>query len=280
MVIDAAHSLLKAKVQYPNRLVRTAQRYQRLFLAFANWPLYLAMKRGWLCQPCILMKTRSGLRIEVPWELRHAFKDIFLYHTYVHPAILARLPEKPVIIDVGGNVGFFSLFALHLRPLAQCLTFEPVSGNFAQLEKNRSGNPQTDWRVFHAAVAGADGTVRICTPSGTSLATNAFIQTLHGTEAGRAGSFEEVEACSLETIFAREKIQRCDWLKIDCEGAEYEILYRTPPALFDRISAITLETHDADGPGNNADALINYLEQLGYDIWLADDTVVYALKHA
>ena len=280
MVIDTAHSLLKAKVQYPNRLVRTARRYQRLFLTFANWPRYLAMKWGWLRRQTLLMKTRSGLQIEVPWELRHAFKDIFLYHTYVHPDILAQLPENPVILDVGGNVGFFSLFALHLRPRAQCLTFEPVSGNFAQLQKNRNGNPQTDWRLFQAAVAGVDGTVRICSPSGRSLVTDAFIQSVHETEASRSGPGEEVEARTLETIFARENIPHCDWLKLDCEGAEYEILYRTPPAVFDRISAITLETHGADGARNNAGALTDYLERLGYDIWLADNTVVYALKHA
>lgn len=105
MVIDTAHSLLKAKVQYPNRLVRTARRYQRLFLTFANWPRYLAMKWGWLRRQTLLMKTRSGLQIEVPWELRHAFKDIFLYHTYVHPDILAQLPENPVILNVAGTSG-------------------------------------------------------------------------------------------------------------------------------------------------------------------------------
>jgi FkbM family methyltransferase len=269
---------MKTQVCHPNRVVATAQHYQRLVSAFTNWPLYLAVKRGWLRRSVVLMKTRSGLRIEVPWELRHAFKDIFLYHTYICPGILARLPERPTVIDVGGNVGFFALFALHLRPRARCFSFEPVAGNFALLQKNREANPQTDWRLFQAAVAGADGTVRICSPSGRSLATDAFIQRLRPTDTRASGPSEAVEARTLETLFAREGIRQCDWLKLDCEGTEYEILYQTPSALFDRVSVISLETHKVDGPGNNIHALADHLELLGYDIWL-DGGVVYALKN-
>ncbi len=246
---------------------------------FTNWPLYLAAKWGCVRRPVLLMQTRSGLQFELPWELRHAFKDIFLYHTYVHPDILARLPEKPVVVDIGGNVGFFSLFAFHLRPRARCFTFEPLGGNFAQLRKNRERNPQADWRLFHGAVAGADGTARLYSPSGHSLATNAFLQSLDGKKAGGPGACEEVKARTLATVFAEEKIQHCDWLKVDCEGAEYEILLRAPPALFDRISTITLETHVVNAPGHNAAALADHLERLGYNLWLADDDVICALKN-
>ena len=270
---------MKTRVQYPNRLIRNMQRYRRLVATFANWPAYLAFKWGWTGRRDLVLRTRNGFVIAVPWHVRHAFKDIFLYGTYAHPDLTARLPDRPVVIDIGGNVGGFSLYALYLRPHAHCLTFEPVTGNFRQLQHNHALNPHANWQVFHAAVAGTAGTIQMCSPTGSPLATDAFIQRLHPGAPAGAGACETVPARTLAEIFETEKIAHCDWLKVDCEGAEYEILYQTPPALFKKVSAITLETHAVAGPRNNAESLTDYLETLGFQISLADDDVVYALKH-
>src|SRR5436305_7094777 len=117
---------MKTVVASASRLSNTVLRYRRLVATFSNWPLHLAAKWGCLGRKAVVMKTRSGWELEVPWQLRHAFKEVFLYCDYLQPDILAQLPQRPVVIDVGGNVGFFSLFALHLRPQARCFTFEPV----------------------------------------------------------------------------------------------------------------------------------------------------------
>ena len=270
---------MKVLIHQPNRVLATVSRYQRLVTTFSNWPLHLAAKWGWLGQRLIILKTRSGWEIEVPCQLRHTLKEIFLYHTYVHREILADLPEKPVVIDVGGNVGFFSLFALHLRPQARCFTFEPVTGNFSQLQKNQRRNPRADWHIFHAAVAGQDGAVQISSPTGQDLVTDASIKRPGRPAARSAGVSETVQACALQTIFEREGISHCDWLKLDCEGAEYEILYNAPSALFDRISCITMETHFGDGSRNNTGAVADYLEGRGYNVWVGGD-VIYAMKAA
>lgn len=276
---DFPRITMKTQIQYPGRLTRTIERYRRLVSTFVNWPAYLAFKWGWRGERSVLLKTRTGFAIEVPWHVRHAFKDIFLYGTYAHPEITARLPERPVVIDIGGNIGGFSLYALHLRPRARCLTFEPVGGNFRQLQANRNRNPQADWHLFNAAVAGTAGTIQMCSPTGSALATDAFMQRLHDGAQGAAASSETVEARTLENIFREENITHCDWLKVDCEGAEYEIFYQTPPELFQKVSAITLETHVVAGARNNTAALTDYLESLGFRIWLADDDVVYALRN-
>ena len=57
----------------------------------------------------------------------------------------------------------------------------------------------------------------------------------------RRGS--EVAAFTLEEIFDREKIESCDLLKLDCEGAEYEILLNAPANVLRRVSRISLEYH-------------------------------------
>jgi FkbM family methyltransferase len=269
---------MKTSLRRPNRLIGTAQRYQRLVWIFSNWPTYFAAKWGWSGRQTMVMRTRAGLEIEIPWPVQHAFKEVFLYQSYVHPLILAGLPERPVILDVGGNVGFFSLFALHLRPQARCFTFEPMKGNFAQLQRNRTRNSRADWRLFQAAMADIDGTITMHSPSGSALVTDAAMQHLRGpVDRQDSAACEQVAACSLETVLAREGLERCDWLKLDCEGAEYQILYRTDPKVFDRIRAISMETHRVEGARNDPEALTDFLENVGYDVWLAGD-MVYALK--
>ena len=81
-----------------------------------------------------------------------------------------------------------------------------------------------------------------------------------------------------QQIFTDHAIAQCDWLKLDCEGAEYEILYQAPPEIFERITAISLETHPVDERQNNSAALMDFLEQRQFQVYHADDAVIYALK--
>lgn len=73
---------------------------------------------------------------------------------------------------------------------------------------------------------------------------------------------EKVNAVTLEEIINREKIERIDFLKIDVEGAEYEILFNTSGSIFDRIRLIALELH-AIKQRNENDLKI-FLEKNGF----------------
>jgi hypothetical protein len=57
-----------------------------------------------------------------------------------------------------------------------------------------------------------------------------------------------------------------DLLKLDAEGAEYEILYTTPGALFTKVREIRLEYHQGTRDGENLASLTAWLESAGYDI--------------
>ncbi|MFZ4809430.1 MAG: hypothetical protein ACOYLQ_19415 [Hyphomicrobiaceae bacterium] len=61
-----------------------------------------------------LRRLRLGdldLSINDPFErdIEYIYNEIFLSHVYEHPQI--RLPERPTIIDVGANVGLFTIWA-------------------------------------------------------------------------------------------------------------------------------------------------------------------------
>jgi hypothetical protein len=52
-----------------------------------------------------------------------------------------------------------------------------------------------------------------------------------------------VRVITLDDVFAQAGVDRCDLLKLDCEGAEYDVLCGAAPATLARISYIAAEWH-------------------------------------
>ena len=77
--------------------------------------------------------------------------------------------------------------------------------------------------------------------------------------------YEEVETVSLANIFNSNKISKCNFLKIDCEGAEYDILFKTPKKILQRIDKISMEYHNLDKKRDNI-SLMNFLKNNGFVI--------------
>ena len=73
----------------------------------------------------------------------------------------------------------------------------------------------------------------------------------HGGSPTAGGSPTQVEqatqvpSISMADAFARLEIPRCDLMKIDCEGAEYPILFNTPEDVLGRVQRIVMEYHDS-----------------------------------
>jgi hypothetical protein len=61
-----------------------------------------------------------------------------------------------------------------------------------------------------------------------------------------AACITRAAAVSLKDIFAKNKIPRVDFLKMDCEGAEYEILFNCQENILRKIDKIVIECHNTD----------------------------------
>ena len=119
------------------------------------------------------------------------------------------------------------------------------------------------------------------TPIRGALAGQAGILTLkcaseggyHTTTSGIAGpesvQSQTVEASTLADVFERCDISRCHFLKLDCEGAEHEILKSLPADYFARIDKIAMEWHggaDQQQRWRMAGELAERLESNGFSL--------------
>jgi FkbM family methyltransferase len=165
--------------------------------------------------------------------------------------------DKKVIVDIGANIGTFSLFCASTNPQAIVYAIEPVPDNYRYLVENRAVNGFQDRiRSFQIAVSAMPGHRQmVCARS--PLHTFAKVPS--------ADSFE-VACCTLKDFIDSNKIATIDLLKMNCEGAEYEILYSTPRTCFEKILEIRMEYHHGESERNNSRSLKKFLVSAGYSI--------------
>ena len=219
----------------------------------------MATKFGIYNADPILFRTRRGILVEVPQRLLQTFKEIFMDECYMDGLEL-HVPDNSTIIDIGANAGFFTLFAASRFNDSRILAYEPVPSNFKQLAKNRGLNADCSIECFQKAVAGHSSTVEVMFDPDDSFTTSATIfQKPH-----KHNQVIQVPSIMLFDIFREHRIKRCDLLKMDCEGAEYDIIYGCPLECLSRIDQIAMEVHGGAESEQNIDSLEAYLNEQGF----------------
>jgi len=211
-------------------------KYFNLIKNLSNWWLYLAVKFGLTGVDPVLFRTRKQVLVEVPRRLLQTFKEIFMDECYMDGLEL-HVPDNSTVIDIGANAGFFTLFAASRFSCSKVLAYEPIPSNFKQLERNRGLNADCSIECFQKAVAGHSGTVEIMFDPDDSFTTNATIfQKPH-----KHNKVIQVPSITLSDMFLKHSIERCDLLKMDCEGSEHEILLHSNN--LDRVEYLSAELH-------------------------------------
>ena len=154
------------------------------------------------------------------------------------------LPERlqpEIILDIGSNIGTSILFFHEQFPAAKIYGFEPHPETFRILEKNVAGLPSIE--VFNYALGAANGAVSVPF-DGADFSRFTLAKNPGGEWSGPLSP----TACQVK--HAGEVVQnlgltKVDLIKIDCEGAEYDVLTALPPALLQQCKWIVGELHDA-----------------------------------
>lgn len=200
----------------------------------------------------IVFREGFSIRLRNVAMDRHIFHRIFARDEYRLGGVAPGSWET--VIDVGAHIG---MFAVRAAPLARrVLCYEPMAENFEVLRRNLGHSRFAHVGVNARAVAGRAGKMTI------HHSDNPSAHTMFPPGGGKGGVVE-VETTTMAGIFAENGVERCDFLKMDCEGAEYEIFRSMSGDLWRRIRRVALEYHPVEESGG-AEALIAVLRANGF----------------
>jgi FkbM family methyltransferase len=221
--------------------------------SIALFPLRRRLPRG-----CTRLDFLNGLCVVAPSEdrLLSLLSEIWLKECYDRDA---DANAGSTVIDVGAHVGIFTIRAAQKWPQARIIAVEPSTRSFAFLCQNISRNSLANVTPLQAACAGHSGRTTLYLKPGHDQA-----NTLYRPSADWRPQ-ADIELLSLDDLFARCRIQSCSLLKLDCEGAEYDTLFRAGIETFARVRRIAMEYHV--GPhGEGPEHLVTFLTQRGFKV--------------
>ncbi len=174
------------------------------------------------------------LRVEVDSDAdQSVLEEIFFDRDYfrIEPFISAA---KRGVLDVGAHKGFFILYARVFNPAVPIYAYEPEEKNFQALKKHLLENRTSGVFAKNLALAGEEG----------SLALHISEDSHNHTLLPVLPSFNErkINAVLLEKVL--KKMGGCDLVKMDCEGAEFQILETAPDSVFFQVPVFFLEYHE------------------------------------
>lgn len=173
--------------------------------------------------------------------------EVFRRHVYGEP-------PTGVVLDLGANIGAFSVFAA--KNGARVFAFEPESTNYAQLKKNLELNSLNGVTVFKKAVGGNNGFAQMSHAKVNRGASSIVNK--------RSSTFEQVEVVTLEHALKLCGVDEVDFLKVDIEGSEYSLIESASLDTLRRIQAIAMETHPVSG--KRVAYLVAKLRDAGFDV--------------
>jgi FkbM family methyltransferase len=171
-----------------------------------------------------------------------------------------RLRPGDVFVDVGANMGYFSLLAARrVGPSGGVVAIEPAPPTFAKLTANLALNPRAAVRPVQAAVGAREGAVRFYRAAWNDAESSTVARS--GVEP--AG---DVQAFPLARLLSDDEIARTRIVKIDIEGGEWDAVRGLAPDLgrFPHDIALAIEVHPDSGPDRDAATLAEMLAPYGF----------------
>ena len=173
----------------------------------------------------IVITDDWGLRaIYYPWEAEE-LRDI-ISRDFYKPEFLAikkLVKEEDTVVDVGANVGLFTaLFSRQVGARGKVCAFEPVQETFWRLLETIGLNRCQNVSAYQMAVSAESGTVTMHVFEPKYAAWNSFGSPQFG-EVKPIGK-EKVKTLSLDSFSKEHQLKRINFLKIDVEGFEKDVL--------------------------------------------------------
>jgi FkbM family methyltransferase len=226
------------------------RRLHRLIRYNRDWPRYLWSRHTRPGRDDLsTFRLRNGQIVTLKTQVRFTLNEIYLDRVYDVPGV--DLGRCHTVLDIGGNMGIFALYVASVAPTATVYCFEPHPQNFEMLDHNLKQN-HVRAKAYRLAVSTSRGIGHLQvtgSPAEYSL--------------GEASpSTTSVECVDLDHVFTLTGVDRFDFVKMDIEGHEREILAAWTDEQLRRVGALAVEWHHGM---EELEALVRRLRELGFD---------------
>jgi FkbM family methyltransferase len=156
-------------------------------------------------------------------------ENVYRIHEY-------QFKDNAVFLDIGANIGSVSLYVDNFNKVRdednkiKVYSVEPEPNNLLLLKENIKNNPTENITVINNAIWHEQKTVLITNKGGNS----SIIDETNDESV-------EVLAITIQDFIDLYGIDEIDVVKIDIEGAEFDLMINTPPETLAKIKYITLE---------------------------------------
>lgn len=217
---------LKGKNKY---VVEIVQNYKDWYVIFFNRLFKIHTEKIHLRNGIVAVGGVRSLIVDL-------IDEIFVKEVY-NPDFM-RINTNDTVMDIGANIGIFSLYAAK-QGTKKIYSIEPLSQNISLIKNNFKINKLKVPDIDNVAVSDKNGISKLYLGDLDS----------HGLLFDRnferkLSKYKEVKTITLNGIFKIHKIDKLDFLKIDCEGSEGEIIKSTQKDTWKKIQKIAIEYHD------------------------------------
>lgn len=190
-----------------------------------------------------IVRMRAGFRLHLrPVELLQA--HLYLFGTYELPTtnfVRQFLKTGDVVFDIGANIGYMSLyFSQCVGASGKIYAFEPEQKNHQALLDNVELNKSQNIIIQRLAATDVAKTLKLYLAQDNFGAHSTVFNDETLTE-----NYEEILGIPLDTFVQEKQIDTITLVKIDVEGAEYEVLQGMKEILKQQRPILIVELNDA-----------------------------------
>jgi FkbM family methyltransferase len=240
--------------------------FRRLRPYFRNPWIILGLRMGWIRfeyfpyqiskgghRYLLLGRPRVGSSTDL-----FVLREVLAEETY--RGVLPLLPPRPLrVVDIGANLGATTIWLSRQVAVHEAFCFEPEPDSFQLLRFNLAKNGCGGAHAIQKAVGGQSRTARILFNEAAPGGANIYASPA----GGRATGESAVEVIALGEWLGQTPGQ-FDLLKMDCEGAEWEIVRGTPASAFARFGVVVAEIHEDPARQQPVEGFASLMEARGF----------------